>query len=100
MSVGLSGRSVATAAPSHAHPNPGNFANRSHDELSAMGQKGGKKGGKARGVGGFHNMDTKKQVSCKSNISKWFFLLILLVSTACHCLERWSRGKKSSYGAR
>ncbi|KAJ5317744.1 hypothetical protein PENANT_c004G00137 [Penicillium antarcticum] len=59
--IGLSRRSIATAAPSHAHPNPGNFANRSHDELSAMGQKGGKKGGKARGVGGFHDMDREKQ---------------------------------------
>ncbi|KAJ5342976.1 uncharacterized protein N7506_002800 [Penicillium brevicompactum] len=42
-------RSVATVLPHRPHPNPGNFANRSHDELSAMGHKGGKKGGKARG---------------------------------------------------
>lgn len=40
---------VATVPPQANHPNPGNFANRSHDELSAMGQRGGKKGGKARG---------------------------------------------------
>lgn len=27
-----------------------------------MGHRGGKKGGKARGVGGFHDMDPEKQV--------------------------------------
>ncbi|KAJ5145886.1 Conidiation-specific protein Con-10 [Penicillium bovifimosum] len=57
--------SVATAPPtavkSRSHPNPGNFANRSYEELSAIGHKGGKKGGKATGVGGFHNMDPEKQ---------------------------------------
>jgi hypothetical protein len=35
-----------------------------------MGQKGGKKGGKARGVGGFHDMDIKKQVSYETRLSK------------------------------
>ncbi|KAJ5176793.1 uncharacterized protein N7482_002670 [Penicillium canariense] len=51
---------VATATHKH-HPNPGNFANRPREELSAMGHRGGKKGGKARGVGGFHDMDPDKQ---------------------------------------
>lgn len=55
------GRRVATAAHPH-HPNPGNFANRTHEELAAIGHRGGKKGGKARGVGGFHEMDPGKQV--------------------------------------
>lgn len=55
--------SVATVPPHQPHhPNPGNFANRSHEELSAIGHKGGKKGGKATGVGGFHDMDPEKQV--------------------------------------
>lgn len=44
------------------HPNPGNFANRPKEQLSEAGRRGGKKGGKARGVGGFHNMDPEKQV--------------------------------------
>lgn len=52
---------VATAAHGR-HPNPGNFANRSREEMSAIGHRGGKKGGKARGVGGFHDMDPEKQV--------------------------------------
>ena len=51
---------VATATPKH--PNPGNFANRSREEMSEIGHRGGKKGGKAKGVGGFHNMDPEKQV--------------------------------------
>ncbi|KAJ5134440.1 Conidiation-specific protein Con-10 [Penicillium atrosanguineum] len=54
------GPGVATAAYIQ-HPNPGNFANRSQEELSAIGHQGGKKGGKARATGGFHNMDPKKQ---------------------------------------
>ncbi|KAJ5576106.1 Conidiation-specific protein Con-10 [Penicillium sp. DV-2018c] len=54
VNVGLCHRcSVATAPPtaakSRCHPNPGNFANRSHEEMSAIGHKGGKKGGKAKG---------------------------------------------------
>lgn len=60
---------IATAAYGH-HPNRGNFANRSREELSAMGHRGGKKSGKARGTGGFHDMDPKKQVrseSCSSD---------------------------------
>lgn len=59
--VGGSNRGVATVPPHGNHPNPGNFANRSHEELSAIGQKGGKKGGKASG-GGFHGTNTKKHV--------------------------------------
>lgn len=51
---------VATATPKH--PNPGNFANRPREEMSEIGHRGGKKGGKARGVGGFHDMDPEKQV--------------------------------------
>ncbi|GFF40518.1 conidiation-specific protein 10 [Aspergillus lentulus] len=43
------------------HPNPGNFANRPKEELSEIGRKGGRKGGRARGVGGFHDMDPEKQ---------------------------------------
>lgn len=62
--VAFPNRSVATAANQHHphHPNPANFANRSKEELSAIGHRGGKKGGKARGVGGFHDMDPEKQV--------------------------------------
>lgn len=59
--VALVGRRVATAAHPH-HPNPGNFSNRSREELASMGHRGGKKGGKTRGVGGFHDMDPEKQV--------------------------------------
>ncbi|CAI7627124.1 unnamed protein product [Penicillium glandicola] len=64
VNVGLWHRcSVATVPPPNRphHPNPGNFANRSHEELSEIGHKGGKKGGKATGVGGFHDMDPEKQ---------------------------------------
>lgn len=45
-----------------AHPNPGNFANRPKEELHEIAKKGGHRGGKAKGVGGFHNMDPEKQV--------------------------------------
>ncbi|KAJ5518898.1 hypothetical protein N7453_001320 [Penicillium expansum] len=64
VNVGLWHRcSVATVPPPNRphHPNPGNFANRPREELSELGHKGGKKGGKATGVGGFHNMDPEKQ---------------------------------------
>ncbi|OQD72772.1 hypothetical protein PENDEC_c019G06800 [Penicillium decumbens] len=54
------GPRIATAAYGN-HPNRGNFANRSREEMSAIGYRGGKKGGKARGTGGFHDMDPKKQ---------------------------------------
>ena len=54
-------RGITTPAPG-SHPNPGNFANRTREELSELGRQGGKKGGKARGVGGFHDMDPEKQV--------------------------------------
>jgi len=53
-------RSMAT--PARPNPNPGNFANRPRHEVQEIGRKGGKKGGRARGVGGFHNMDPEKQV--------------------------------------
>ncbi|RJE22276.1 conidiation-specific protein Con-10 [Aspergillus sclerotialis] len=43
------------------HPNPGNFANRSKEEMAKISRKGGRKGGKHKGVGGFHEMDPKKQ---------------------------------------
>ncbi|BDD58697.1 hypothetical protein MPDQ_004525 [Monascus purpureus] len=43
------------------HPNPGNFQNRSKEQMSSIGRKGGRKGGKARGVGGFKSMDPEKQ---------------------------------------
>ncbi|RMJ21220.1 conidiation-specific protein Con-10 [Aspergillus sp. HF37] len=43
------------------HPNPGNFSNRSKREMAQIGRKGGRKGGKARGVGGFHEMDPDRQ---------------------------------------
>lgn len=33
-----------------------------------MGHRGGKKGGKARGTGGFHGMDPKKQVRFETDI--------------------------------
>jgi hypothetical protein len=56
--------------PPHAHhPNPGNFANRSHDELAAIGQKDGKKGGKATS-GGFHGTNTDKQVGLNLKIDR------------------------------
>lgn len=57
-------RNVATVPPPNPqnHPNPGNFANRPREELSKIAHKGGKKGGKATGVGGFHSMDPEKQV--------------------------------------
>ncbi|KAJ5230006.1 hypothetical protein N7489_010714 [Penicillium chrysogenum] len=64
VNVGLWHRcSVATVPPPEHphHPNPGNFANRPREQLSEIGHKGGKKGGKATGVGGFHNMDPEKQ---------------------------------------
>ncbi|CAI7675690.1 unnamed protein product [Penicillium discolor] len=64
VNVGLWHRcSVATAPPPNPphHPNPGNFSNRPREELSEIGHKGGKKGGKATGVGGFRNMDPEKQ---------------------------------------
>ncbi|OQE19407.1 hypothetical protein PENSTE_c015G00431 [Penicillium steckii] len=51
---------VATAAPKQ-HPNPSNFANRPREVLSEIGRRGGKRGGKAKGNGGFHNMDPDKQ---------------------------------------
>ncbi|OKL64005.1 hypothetical protein UA08_00350 [Talaromyces atroroseus] len=43
------------------HPNPGNFVNRPKDELREIGKKGGQKGGRATGSGGFHDMDPVKQ---------------------------------------
>ncbi|OOQ85562.1 Conidiation-specific protein 10 [Penicillium brasilianum] len=55
---------VATATPKH--PNPGNFANRPREEMSEIGHRGGKKGGKVRGIGGFHDMDPEKQHSIAS----------------------------------
>lgn len=61
VNVGWSNRSVATVPPDAKHPNPSNFANRSHEELSALGKKGGKKGGKARGKE-LHAAKTEKQV--------------------------------------
>lgn len=47
------------------HPNPANFANRSKVEMAKIGRKGGRKGGKHKGVGGFHEMDPEKQVALK-----------------------------------
>ncbi|KAJ5958790.1 uncharacterized protein N7479_005940 [Penicillium vulpinum] len=69
VNVGLWHRcSVATVPPpNRPHPNPGNFANRPREELSEIGHKGGKKGGKATGVGGFHDMDPEKQVRVPQN---------------------------------
>lgn len=64
-SVSLAGKrnlSTATGPQQMQHPNPGNFANRSKEEMSEIGRKGGQKGGLAKGVGGFHNMDPDKQV--------------------------------------
>lgn len=45
------------------HPNPGNFSNRSKREMAQIGRKGGRKGGKTRGGGGFREMDPDRQVS-------------------------------------
>lgn len=39
--------------------NPGNFANRSHEEVQSI----GKKGGQSSHSGGFASMDPQKQVS-------------------------------------
>ncbi|KAJ5345148.1 hypothetical protein N7452_003152 [Penicillium brevicompactum] len=64
-------RSVATVLPHRPHPNPGNFANRSHDELSAMGHKGGKKGGKARGGGSQgHQTDKNHRLIWSEDMAK------------------------------
>lgn len=57
---------TSTQTTRAAHPNPGNFANRPKDELREIGKKGGQKGGRATGVGGFHNMDPGKQVSVEA----------------------------------
>lgn len=58
--------------PHQQHPNPANFANRSKEEMSKIGHRGGKKGGKARGVGGFHDMDPEKQVNVISLLQRKF----------------------------
>lgn len=50
------------------HPNPGNFANRPKEELKEIGRKGGQRGGRATGVGGFHDMDPDKQVSVQETL--------------------------------
>ncbi|KAL1991939.1 hypothetical protein VTN49DRAFT_5247 [Thermomyces lanuginosus] len=56
-------RWASTAASSRGprHPNPGNFQNRPREEVQEIARKGGRKGGKAKGTGGFHNMDPNKQ---------------------------------------
>ncbi|CRG87314.1 hypothetical protein PISL3812_04331 [Talaromyces islandicus] len=59
--VGKRNLSIATGPQQAQHPNPANFANRSKEEMAEIGRKGGQKGGRARGVGGFHNMDPDKQ---------------------------------------
>lgn len=65
-STALRGYATSTQTTRAAHPNPGNFANRPKDELREIGKKGGQKGGRATGVGGFHNMDPGKQVSVEA----------------------------------
>ncbi|OJJ48474.1 hypothetical protein ASPZODRAFT_130514 [Penicilliopsis zonata CBS 506.65] len=60
-SIFSSTRGISTIVPTN-HPNPGNFANRPKYEMREIARKGGQKGGKAKGVGGFHDMDPKKQV--------------------------------------
>lgn len=44
--------------PSNKSNNPGNFANRPHEEVERIAAMGGH----ASHSGGFHNMDPKKQV--------------------------------------
>lgn len=64
-------RLAATITPPtkpQQHPNPGNFINRPKDEMRKIARKGGQKGGKARGVGGFHNMDPGKQVRTQHHL--------------------------------
>lgn len=58
-SLGFRDYATSTQTTRAAHSNPGNFANRSKEELREIGQKGGR----ATGVGGFHDMDPEKQVS-------------------------------------
>ena len=53
--------STACRFATASHPNPGNFANRSKNQLSQAGRKGGRKGGKAH-TGSFQSMDPEKQV--------------------------------------
>lgn len=60
----LAKRSFTSTLPfKYIHPNPGNFANRPKHELREISKKGGQKGGRATGVGGFHEMDPEKRVS-------------------------------------
>ncbi|EED18021.1 conidiation-specific protein Con-10, putative [Talaromyces stipitatus ATCC 10500] len=56
-------KDYATSTPTQQthHPNPGNFANRPKEELREISKRGGQKGGRATGVGGFHDMDPQKQ---------------------------------------
>lgn len=60
--VGKRNLSTAKGPQQAQHPNPGNFANRPKEEMTEISRKGGQKGGRARGVGGFHDMDPDKQV--------------------------------------
>lgn len=52
---------VATAAQKH-NPNAGNFDSWPREDLPEIGHWVGKKGKKARGVGGFDKMEFVKQV--------------------------------------
>jgi len=54
-------------APTHsgaAQSNPGNFANRPHEEVENIARKGGQHSHQ----GGFHNMDEEKQVCVEEGL--------------------------------
>ncbi|KAJ5495226.1 hypothetical protein N7539_000342 [Penicillium diatomitis] len=65
---------MVVTAPPPKHPNPSNFANRSREEMSKIGHRGGKKSGKARGVGGFHDMDPEKQVGQPDSVGQSYYI--------------------------
>lgn len=55
-----------------SNPNPGNFANRPHDEVEDIAQKGGHA---SQGRGGFASMDEDKQVCFHIDVNIPIYLL-------------------------
>jgi general stress protein YciG len=64
--ISLQTRLESTKAPNTEHVNPGNFANRSKEEVRAIGSKGGK--ASSSGSGGFANMDPDVQVCLRQPV--------------------------------